>query len=159
MARYIDLEYLKLVGNVPPAVLDECEEQTPGRIDKVIEAVCRFVDGRLAKRYSTPFGEPVPEAIKMAVAAIVSHHLRVQIGFDPGSQQDQLIVDAKNEAFAYLKEAADSKEGLVELPLREPPPGQKDAGGVRRGGPLGRSDASPYDWTDRQRARVRGGWR
>ncbi|MBN9162056.1 MAG: hypothetical protein BGO98_29545 [Myxococcales bacterium 68-20] len=159
MTQYVDRDYLKIVGNVPPEVLDQFEAQYPGRIDAVIEAVCRVVDGRLAKRYATPFEhtakKPAPEAIRMHVAALVSHQLRIMIGFDPGSQQDQLLVAAKDEAWAYIKEAADSKEGLVELPLREPLPGEKDKSGVKKGGPLSSSNASPYAWADQQRQRVR----
>ncbi len=45
-----------------------------------------------------------------------------------------------------MKEAADSAEGLFELPLRA----DLETSGVSKGGPLGYTEASPYRWTDRQ---------
>jgi len=54
-------------------------------------------------------------------------------------------------AVAELKEAADSKDGLFDLPLRA----DTTATGVSKGGPRGYSEASPYTNLDRQRARRR----
>jgi hypothetical protein len=53
------------------------------------------------------------------------------------------------------EEAADSKYGLVELPIREAPP--PDRNGIARRGPLSHSEISPYSWIDYQRDHLRSG--
>lgn len=153
MAGYIDVDYLRAIGSVPGALLTELEVNEPGRLEAMIAAVSRLVDSRLFKRYATPFKEPVPEAIKFAVAQIVSHQVRVVIGFDPSSEQDAQIVKARDDAFAWLTEAANASEGLVELPLREPDPGKADEAGVSRRKARAFSYRSAIDWHRAQRER------
>lgn len=131
MAGYFDVDYLKAMGSVPDDVLDEFDAAHPDRIDEMIVAVSRLIDSYLFKRYATPFSSP-PEVVKLHGTAILSHQLRLKIGFDPGSQQDAQIVQARNDAFTWLQAAADAKEGLVELPIREPDAGKKDVAGVAR---------------------------
>ena len=117
MSAYFDVDYLKTMGSVPAAVLDEFEDQHAGRLAKMIESVSRLMDSYLMKRYATPFSEP-PETVKLHGTSILSHQLRVLIGFDPGSAQDEQIIQARKDAFAWLESAANAKDGLVELPLR-----------------------------------------
>lgn len=153
MAGYFDVDYLKTMGSVPEAVIDEFEVANPGRLAKMIEAVSRLIDSYLFKRYATPFGDPVPEAVKFHGTQILSHQLRVIIGFDPGSRQDEQIVDARNAAFAWLEQAANARDGLVELPLREPATGEKDASGVARRKARAFSYRSAIDWHRAQKER------
>ena len=153
MSAYFDVDYLKAMGSVPAAVLDEFEVANPGRIIKIITAVSRLIDSHLFKRYATPFSDPVPEAVKFHGAAIVSHQLRVIIGFDPGSSQDAEIIQARKDAFTWLASAANAREGLVELPLREPDPGKKDASGVARRKARGFSYPDAMAWHLDQRSR------
>jgi len=143
---YVDIEYVKLVGTMPSHDVDALEALTPGMFAAIALSVSRIFDARLFKRYKTPF-DPVPEVVRWHVAHVVVAALWKKRGFNPGSEQDALIERSKDEALAWLKEAADSKEGLIELPLREVAP---DATGVVRGGPLGDSEQSPYDWVDKQ---------
>lgn len=147
MSAYVDMAYVKLVGSMPAADIDAVETMYPGTFVGLASAVSRLFDSRLAKRYAAPFAASVPEAVKLNVAFVVVAHLWKKRGFNPGSAQDELIEKDRLEALAWLKEAADSKEGLVELPLREDLP---SGDGVERGGPLGYSETSPYKWTDRQ---------
>lgn len=153
MAAYFDVEYLRTMGSVPGAVLAEFEEANPGRLAKMIEAISRLMDSYLFKRYATPFAEPVPEAVKFHGTQILSHQLRITIGFDPGSRQDEEIVNARVAAFAWLEAAANSRDGLVELPKREPVPGNPDAPGVARRKARAFSYLSPIDWHRAQKAR------
>ena len=132
MAGYFDVGYLGMMGSVPAAVLAEFETANPGRLEAMAEAISRVMDSYLMKRYATPFAEPVPEVVKFHGTQIMSHQLRVVIGFDPGSVQDEQIVKARDAAFAWLEQAANARDGLVELPLREPAPGKGDVSGVSR---------------------------
>lgn len=132
MAGYFDIDYLGMMGSVPSAVLAEFEAANSGRIDAMATAISRLMDSYLFKRYATPFKDPVPEVVKFHGTQIMSHQLRVIIGFDPGSAQDEQIVKARDAAFAWLEHAANARDGLVELPLREPEPGKGDVSGVSR---------------------------
>ena len=150
---YFDLEYLRNMGSVPGAELDAFETANTGRLELLIEAVCRLMDSYLFKRYATPFVDPVPEVVKFRVTQILSHQLRVIIGFDPGSQQDEQIINARTEAFEWLKDAVNSKDGLVELPLREPADGKTDTAGVARRKARAFSYDRPIDWHRARRCR------
>lgn len=153
MAAYFDVEYLRNMGSVPGAELDAFEVSYPNRLDALIEAVSRLMDSYLFKRYATPFKEPVPEVVKFHGTAILSHQLRVIIGFDPGSKQDEQIIQARTDAFAWLEKAANARDGLVELPLREPEPGKGDVSGVSRRKARAFSFASAIDWHRARRGR------
>jgi len=122
---YVDIEYVKLVGTMPAHDIDALEALTPGTFSAIATSVSRIFDARLFKRYKTPFDEPVPEVVRWHVAHVVVAALWKKRGFNPGSEQ----------------------EGLVELPIREAAP---DASGVVRGGPIADSEATPYEWVDKQ---------
>jgi phage gp36-like protein len=153
MAGYFDVSYLGMMGSIPASVLAEFEAANPGRVAAMIVAISRLMDSYLFKRYATPFVAPVPEAVKFHGTQILSHQLRVIIGFDPGSAQDEQIVDARKAAFAWLEQAANSRDGLVELPLREPDPGKADAAGVSRHKARAFSYRSAIDWHREQKGR------
>ena len=152
---YVDLDYIRDHGTMDPESVDAFEASSPGVIDKLAESVSKIFDAKLRKRYAAPFKEPYPEALRYHVAQFVCFQIWIRRGFNPGSEQDALLTRMRDEAYEWLQEAADSKDGLIELPLRETDPPEGKA--IVRSGPIGRSDASPYEWTDRQRARIRGG--
>lgn len=149
---YVTIDYVKIVGSMPAADVDALEALYPGTFVGVVTAVSAMFDARLAKRYAVPFGgdpfEPaqVPEAIKWHVAAVVVYTLWKKRGFNPSSDQDALIEKDRDEALAWLKEAADSKDGLVELPLRA----DSNTSGIIGAKPISAHQASPYAWTDEQ---------
>jgi phage gp36-like protein len=146
MPAYVDIDFVKMVGSMPAADVDLIESAYPGTFAQLALSVSRIFDARLAKRYATPFASPYPEALRMHVANVVVWHLWRKRGFNPSSEQDALVTAEKEAAEAWLKEAADSKDGLVELPLRE----NATTSGVIAAFPLGSSDASPYTWIDTQ---------
>jgi hypothetical protein len=131
---------------MPASDIDELEVLYPNVVAGLAGSVSRMFDSRLSKRYAAPFASPYPEALRWNVAQVVVAALWQKRGYNPGSAQDQIIQTNKADALAWLKEAADSKDGLVELPLRE----NTTAEGISRGGPLGYTETSPYVWTDRQ---------
>ena len=153
MAGYFDVDYLRTMGSVPDSVLTDFDEANPGRLLAIIESISRLMDSYLFKRYATPFQDPVPEIVKFHGAQIMSHQLRLIIGFDPGSRQDEEIVNARNAAFTWLEQAANARDGLVELPLREPEAGKQDVSGVGRKKVRAFSYLSAIDWHRAQKDR------
>ena len=154
MAAYVDRDYVGLIGAMSPTDIEELETSVPGAFDAIALAVSRMFDARLSKRYQTPF-DPVPEALKYHVTQVVVFELFKKRGFNPSSEQDATISDARKESLEWLKEAADSKDGLVDLPIRETP--TPDVSAILQAGPLGTSDDSPYSWIDVQAERMRSG--
>lgn len=126
----------------------------PGHAERRIAINESRLNARLSKRYAVPFGDPAPEIYIGWVVALTDLDLKLKLGFDPSAQQDALTADAAKAALEDVKEAADSNEGLFDLPLRQDAQG---ASGITRGGPRAYSDVSPYAWMDRARTR-RGGW-
>lgn len=89
---------------------------------------------------------PVPEAVLGWITAMVTVTAYDKRGRNP---QDPAIVSAlalRDRALEELKEAADSKDGLFDLPASE----DTDSA-VTTGGPLGYTETSPYVWADQQR--------
>lgn len=153
---YVDLGYVQNVGTVPTQILAAFDEANPGSFAAIAESVSRMFDARLHKRYNTPFAEPYPEAIRFHVAQVVSYQVWIKVGYNPGSAQDEGIKTARDDALAWLKDAADSQDGTVELPVRETP-ATGDASAISRSRPLSYNEASPYVWTRIQASRARGG--
>lgn len=117
-------------------------------LGKRLELRSRWIDSRLAKRYAAPFDESdPPTVVVMWLVDLVTLDMFLRRGFNPESAQDALIKDMADQALADIKEAADSKDGLFELPLKQSAPAEC---GVSKGGPLGQSQASPWTWTDVQ---------
>jgi hypothetical protein len=89
---------------------------------------------------------PVLEVILGWLVAMVDVAVWQKRGANP---QDPTIGEALKErdaALAELKETADSKDGLFDLPLND----QVGESAVRHGGPLMYTEASPYVSADRQ---------
>lgn len=110
-----------------------------------------WIDSRLVKRYAAPFDSPYPVAVKGWLNRIVTLRCYLRRGVDSGDRQvAEIKLDAEN-AQAEIKEAADAKDGLYELPLRA----DTTATGAKRGTPRVYSEASPYVGFDVQQARGR----
>jgi hypothetical protein len=95
---------------------------------------------------------PVPDVVLGWIASLVLVDAYQGRGVNPQDPQISLLVDDKTRTLAEVKEAADTKDGLFDLPLNDDP---NQASAIFRGGPLGTSDASPYVGFDRARARAR----
>lgn len=123
----------------------------PGWVDGQLQYWSAWIDSRLAKRYATPFDTPYPVAVKGWLNRLVTLRVYLRRGVDPGDRQvAEIKLDAES-AQAEIKEAADAKDGLYELPLRA----DTTAGGVKRGTPRVYSEASPYVGFDVQKERGR----
>lgn len=109
------------------------------------------IDARLRKRYAVPFAAPFSEIVRGWLTAIVTPILYRRRGWDPSDLQQADIIAEADKALAELKEAADSNEGLFDLPLRQ----DNAASAITQGGPYGYAEPGPYDWIDVQRDLVR----
>jgi hypothetical protein len=93
---------------------------------------------------------PVPSVVLGWLVDLVTYDMYWRRGLDPAGETWTKLKEDFERTQAALKEAADSKEGLYDLPSSE----DQDSA-VTTGGPLGCSDASPYAWQDRQVCRGR----
>jgi hypothetical protein len=131
---------------MPQQQVNSLEIDEPGFLSAAIAQVSDWIDARLRKQYAVPFERPVPPVVLGWVTAMVTLQAYGKCGWNPGSKSDEeSIIGAAKDAREEVKEAADSKDGLFDLPLR--------AGGdsaVTKGGPLGYSETSPYVWATHQ---------
>lgn len=177
MARYayVSRTFLELFGSMPKSDLDYLDTHAVtifgvadldtalfGSEGIAITVSAQF-DEKLTKRYQTPLGvdgagtfnlADVPLGVQARVAAVVMFILWTKRGFNAASEQDlQAIIDAKDAAWKWLDEAADSEKGFVELPRRAITP---DIADVSKAGPRSYSEASPYVAFDIQSRAGRG---
>jgi hypothetical protein len=133
---------------MPAADVDALETAFPGFLQAQIDEWTEEIEDRLRKRYAVPFdASSPPRILKRWLTKLVTRDAYAKRGWDPTSKQDEAsILRAAERVEEQLKEAADSEEGLYELPLRASDP----AGGVSQGAPLGYSETSPYVFTARQ---------
>ena len=125
----------------------ELDARKPGFLDAAIADAIEFdIYARLRKRYVVPFPEPAPRVVSKWVALLVTPLAYLARGADPNDPTLAKVDAAREQALVDIKETADAKDGLYDLPLRE----GTDASGVAKGTPLSYSEASPYDWLDVQ---------
>lgn len=93
---------------------------------------------------------PVPEAFLDWLTVLVTIDLYWKRGSNPQDPGVAALTARKEEVLAEVKEAADSQNGLFDLPTSE-----DQTTAISSGGPFGCSSASPYRWTDSQGRRGR----
>lgn len=147
MTEYLTSAELKLLGSMPGPDVDLVESKYPGVTIATIRAVGGHFDSKLVKRYAIPFVPPYPEAIKLHVARAVAWLLWLKRGYNPAGKLDELLKADNDASLAWLDQAADAQNGLVELPGVDGPLGGSNA---TKASPLSYSETSPYVWTDVQ---------
>lgn len=142
---YLTVEGFKNLTVCPGSYVDDIETEQPGWMQGQLDFWSSYIDSRLAKRYATPFdaGSP-PVVVKGWLARLVTVPVYRRRGVDNTDQQITAVQDDAKDAQAEIKEAADAKDGLFELPLRADAPGSD---GVSRGKVLSYCEQSPYSWT------------
>jgi hypothetical protein len=148
---YLSIDRFKTLTAMPSVMVDRLESVAPGWLAAKLTARSRWIDARLSKRYATPFAAPVPEAIEDWLARIVTHAAYLRHGVD---QMDEQFAEIKADAARAedeIKEAAEAKDGLYDLPLRA----DTAASGVTKGAPYVYSERSPSVWTQIQARRGR----
>lgn len=152
MSSYLDLLEFRTRTVMPSEDVDLVESMYPGfLLSRLIFHTSR-INARLRKRYDAPFASPVPEIVLGWLVALVTLEGYQKRGWNPSDAQSAQIVTAATEASADLLEAANSEEGLLDLPVRE----NTTDTGISKGGPFGYSEPSPYDWIDAQTEAIRG---
>ena len=149
---YLTLEQLKLRAVIPDEYFDDVETRYPGFIDQRLASRSAWLDARLRKRYAAQFAAPYPEQVCSWLCDLVTVDVMHKRGIDPNDEQWTEIMQASQTAKDEVKEAADSQDGLFDLPLRDD---AGDASGIAKGGPFGYSEASPYVWKDVQASSAR----
>jgi hypothetical protein len=89
---------------------------------------------------------PVPEIALNWLARMVDIDVWDKRGANPQDPTIERWVALRQESLDEIKEAADSKDGLFELPMID---SQGDSA-IEHGGPIFYSETSPYVWTDMQ---------
>lgn len=147
VAAYLTVEEFKDLSVMPASDIDALETVALGWLDKQLTYWSAWIDSRLRKRYAAPFAVPVPIAVQGWLARIVTVKAYLRRGVNSNDEQFQEIKLDHDNAMAEIKEAADSENGLFDLPLRE----DTTSTGVSKGGPLSYSEQSPYVAFDLQR--------
>lgn len=94
---------------------------------------------------------PVPETILQWLTTLVTEDVSIRHGINPNDPLRIAIKERVDLTRAQLEAAANSKDGLWDLPLSE-----DQGSAVDTGGPMAYSEASPYAWTyAQQRAACR----
>lgn len=143
---YVDLESFKLQTVMPDGDVDYLVERAPGFIESSIGTWESWIEARLRKRYATPFVAPFPPILIQWIVTCVTVDAYRKRGFNPSDPTMSDLIADRDRTLAEIREAADSKDGLFDLPLRADNP----TSAVTSGGPLGYSETSPYVWTDVQ---------
>jgi hypothetical protein len=142
---FLDLAGFKKRTIMPKTDVEGIESSQAGWIDQQLVDGSAQILSRLDKRYG-PFVAPYPVAVLRWLTVLVTARCYFLRGVNPSDGIFDLIKEETAEAKAELKEAADGDGGLFELPLRQ----DTLAEGITQGGPFSYSEASPYDWVDRQ---------
>lgn len=149
---YLDVIAFKARTIMPSEDVDLLEEKAPGYLASRLALASSRMNAQLRKRYAVPFLAPVPEIVLGWLTSIVTPEAYRKRGWNPSDEQSAEIEQDRKDALDEIKQAADSENGLFDLPLRD----DVDGSGVVRGGPVAYSEPSPYDWLDVQAEAIRG---
>lgn len=144
---YLTLAEFKDASVMPDEDVDALDDRYPAFFGVQLANESARIDARLRKRYAVPFESPYPLAVVRWLAALVTERAYLKRGVDPNDAQMSRILEDAKDARTELEEAANSVEGLFDLPVRA----DSTSSGISKGGPLGYSEASPYVWKDAQR--------
>lgn len=146
-----DEEFMSLTV-MPREDVYQLKVTEPSWLAAQILSFSAMIDGRLSKRYACPFVSPYPEVVRRWVVRLVTPHALMRRGVNALDQMYQAIQDDATKAWEEVTEAANAKEGLWELPLKE----TDSTNGITRSSTLAYSERDPYSWTDVQVQAVRG---
>ena len=148
MSQYLTIESFTALAICPAEYIEFIETQQAGWVDGQLAFWSGYIDTRLAKRYATPFASDSPPIVVQGwLARLVTPKIYLKRGVDNTDAQIVAVQDDAKEAVSEIAEAANSKDGLYELPLRQDAPGGQ---GITRGAPLVYTETSPYVWMTNQ---------
>jgi hypothetical protein len=157
MPAYLTLVQYRAITTLDGSIVDLCG--TKGKnVQRWLDLASAHIRSRLVKRYAIDWSEvanqPVPDKIIEWLILLVDIPVCKCTGAIPEGRVDDWIREDEKRVNDELKEAADSENGLFELPLREP-----GVSAVNKGGPLVTSNTTIYGFFDAQQtARDSDGW-
>jgi len=127
---------------MPAADVAQLESIEAGFLQTSLDDNWDWICDRLRKRYNIAQIQTAPNRTVLRwLTKLVTRDAYDKRGNNPSAASDaEAIYKAAERVEAEVEEAADSRDGLFELPLL---PGQSPSG-VSRGGPLSYSETSPY---------------
>ena len=147
MAAFLDLAGFKALTVIPGEDVDEVETRYPGWIAGQLGIESARMDGKLRKRYALE--SPYPLIVTAWLTRIVTPLVYFKRGVDPTDEQyTDMSADAR-QAREEITEAANSVDGLFDLPLIE----AATQTGIAKGYPQAYTEAGPYVFLDQQRSR------
>lgn len=126
--------------------VDLLESDEPGFLASSLARWQSMLYALLRKRYAIPFADPAPEILLSWLTHLTTLDAYRKRGISP---DDPLFASLKADAdlaLAQAKEAANSSEGLFDLPVSQ----NNETTAVTQGGPMSYSETSPYAWQDLQ---------
>jgi phage gp36-like protein len=148
ITAYLTAAEYKARALVPSIFIDEVEAQEPGWTAAQLDFLSARIDSQLRKRYAVPFESPYPVTAQLWLEALTTERVLLRRGVDATDQQAAHLFALADKARNEIQEAADSRDGLYELPLNA---GDTDDG-VTKAFPLGYVEYSPYTASYNQRA-------
>jgi phage gp36-like protein len=142
MPQYMTVSEFRERTRLPGDFVDEVEARSPGFIDANLSDHSAYVDALLGKRYVVPFSSPYPIAVRRWLTALTSLDVWLRRGVAATDQEMEIFRSQYDTAIVELKEAANSRDGLFELPLRE----NTDATGISKQYPKTYTENSPFVW-------------
>ncbi len=124
-----------------------------------LECASAQIKTRLAKRYAVDFSDPgpVPDQIIFWLIRLVNIDVMECTGAIPEGRVDNWADEARKQVYEELKTAADSENGLFDLPLKNTDTLGSSA--INKGGPMVFASNTITGWFDeQQRIRDEEGW-
>jgi phage gp36-like protein len=142
MPQYLTMSEFRERTRVPPEFIDELEARSPGFIDANLSDQSAYVDALLGKRYVVPFVAPYPIAVMRWLTALTTLDVWLRRGVAATDVEMEIFRAQYDTAVAELKEAANSRDGLFELPQRQ----DTSAAGIAKQYPKTYTENSPFVW-------------
>lgn len=152
MSQYLTVTEFMDRTLLPQPYVEQVIAQAPAFVLTALIDRSAYIDALCIKRYDAPFKDPYPNIVKRWLTHLVSLDVYMKRGFNPTDDDADLFVKQYDTAVQELKEAADSKDGLFELPLKQDTQAQS---GISKGGPRSYSETSPFVWKREQREQGR----
>jgi len=152
-SNYLDTDQtaLSYFSAFNPQNAAELDAKWPGKLQALCSAASGWVDSRIGKRYVRPVPNP-PDIIRKLTAWLVEPEAFMALGIRPSDEQWTLVEKHFEFVHEQLKEIADAKDGLYDLPLSA----NDDSSGIVAPVTLGYSEQSPYTSRHKQYDAVAG---
>ena len=153
MSNYLetDLKALSYFSAFNPENAAELEAKWPGKLQDLCSAASGWVDSRIGKRYVRPVPNP-PDIMRKLTAWLVEPEAFMALGIRPSDEQWILVQKHFEFTHEQLKEIAEAKDGLYDLPLSA----NDSSSGIVEPQTLSSSEQSPFTWRHKQYDAVAG---